>query len=295
VDVGGSHTAAAIARPDLLVLGRADGPGASMRIGDAATTAAVVAEVTTRAARAAAITLPVDRAVVGAAGAGRALERRELRVALAAHGLARTMEVVADGEIALAAAFGTDPGVLINAGTGSIAYARDGQGRLRRAGGYGWQFGDDGGGYWIGRLALAASAKARDGAGDGTPLLARLLAALGLREFDELVRWAATATPAQVASLAPRVLAAATANDPAARRILADAATELVTLVQVVEPMFPPDDPLPVATAGGLLQPESPLLEVFAAKLRAALPRARLHDVMVDAPVGALRLAAEMA
>jgi glucosamine kinase len=294
VDVGGSHTAAAIARPDLLILGRADGPGAPMRSGDATTTAAVVAEVTTRAARAAAITLPVDKAVVGAAGAGRALERRDLRNALAAHGLARSMEVVADGEIALAAAFGTEAGVLINAGTGSIAYARDRQGRLRRSGGYGWQFGDEGGGYWIGRRALAAAAKARDGAGDGTPLLARLLAALGLREFDELVRWTATATPSQVAALAPRVLAAAAGGDPAGRRIVADAAAELVTLVQVVEPMFPPDDPLLVATAGGMLQPESPLRDSFTTKLRAALPRARLHDVSVDAPLGALRLAAEM-
>lgn len=294
VDAGGSHTAAAIARPDLLILGRAEGRGAPMRAGDATTTAAVIAEVTTQAARAAAVTLPVDRAVVGAAGAGRALERRELRLALLPHGLARTMEVVADGDIALAAAFGTEPGVLINAGTGSIAYARDRQGRLRRSGGYGWQFGDEGSGYWIGRQALAAAAKARDGVGDGTPLLTRILAALGLREFDELVRWTATATPALVAALAPPVLAAAAAGDPAAQRIIAGAATELVQLVQVVEPMFPPDDPLPLATGGGMLQAGSPLLHAFAERLKAAVPRAQLHDVSVDAPLGALRLAAEL-
>ncbi|HKE90585.1 MAG TPA: BadF/BadG/BcrA/BcrD ATPase family protein, partial [Gemmatimonadales bacterium] len=187
-----------------------------------------------------------------------------------------------------------EPGVLINAGTGSIAYARDRQGRLRRSGGYGWQFGDEGSGYWIGRQALAAAARARDGIGDGTPLLARILTALGLREFDELVRWTATATPALVAALAPPVLGAAAAGDPAAQRIIAGAATELVQLVQVVEPMFPPDDPLPLATGGGMLQAGSPLLQAFVERLNAKLPRAQLHDVTVDAPLGALRLAAAL-
>jgi glucosamine kinase len=294
VDVGGSHCAAAIAQPDFVVLGRAEGRGVPMRSGAAAATAASVADVTTRAAHAAGVTLPVDRAMVGAAGAGRALERRELKQALAAHGLARSLEVTADGEIALAAAFGTEPGVLINAGTGSIAYARDGQGRLRRSGGYGWQLSDGGGGYWIGRTALAEAASARDGGGDGSALLARLLAALKLREFDDLVRWCATATPAEVATLAPHVMNAAATGDSAAQRIMADAAAELLQLVRVVEPMFPPDGPLPVAAAGGLLRPGSPLLTAFAARLEAALPRAQLRDVTVDAPLGALRLAAEL-
>jgi N-acetylglucosamine kinase-like BadF-type ATPase len=294
VDVGGSHSAAAIAQPDFVVLGRAEGPGIPMRSGGAAATAAAIADVTTRAARAAGVTLPVDRAMVGAAGAGRALERRELKQALAAHGLARSLEVTADGEIALAAAFGTEPGVLVNAGTGSIAYARDRHGRLRRSGGYGWQMSDGGGGYWVGRAALAEAATARDRGGDSSGLLARLLAALKLREFDELVRWCAAASPPEVAALAPHVMTAAAAGDSAARRITAEAAAELVQLVRLVEPMFPPDEPLLVAAAGGLLRSGSPLLEEFAARLTAALPRVRLRDVTVDAPLGALRLAAEL-
>jgi N-acetylglucosamine kinase-like BadF-type ATPase len=294
VDVGGSHTAAAISRADFVVLSRAEGPGVPMRSGGASETAAAVATVTARAARVAGVTLPVDRAMVGAAGAGRALERRELKQALAAHGVARSLEVVADGEIALAAAFGTEPGILINAGTGSIAYARDRHGRLRRSGGYGWQVSDEGGGYWIGRRALAAVAKARDGGGNGGALLARLLPALKLHEFDDLVRWAASAEPAHIAALAPHVMSAAAAGDPAALRIVEDAAAELVSLVQVVEPMFASEDPLPVAAAGGLLRAGSPLLEAFKVRLEAAVPRVRLQEVIVDAPLGALRLAAEL-
>jgi N-acetylglucosamine kinase-like BadF-type ATPase len=121
-----------------------------------------------------------------------------------------------------------------------------------------------------------------------------MLAALGLREFDELVRWASTATPSQVAALATPVLAAAKDGDAAARRITAEAASELVELVQIVEPMFSPDDALVVATAGGLLREDGPLYVAFRARLQAALPRVRLREIGVDAPLGAVRLAAEM-
>src|SRR2546427_7012138 len=82
--------------------------------------------------------------------AGRAQEQAELEAALIDAGVARQVRVLADGEVALATAFGTGPGILVNAGTGSIAYARDPAGELHRAGGDGWQLGDEGGGYWLG-------------------------------------------------------------------------------------------------------------------------------------------------
>ena len=232
--------------------------------------------------------------MIGAAGAGRPTEQRELRAALAAHGLAHRLEVVGDGEIALAAGFGTGAGILVSAGTGSVAYARDDQGRLRRSGGYGWQLGDEGGGYWIGRRALAAAARAHDRRGEGTTLLARLLAALGLRSFDDLVRWAATATPAQVAGVAPHLLNAAQEGEAVAQRVVDQAARELVELVRLLEPAFPPDQKLVVATAGGLLTPGSPLSTAFREALRLTLPRASVREHPVDTLLGALRLAAEL-
>src|SRR5207249_1678990 len=197
-DAGGSHSTVAIGREDGTVLGRAEGPGAAMRPGGAAASAVVLVDTARRAATEAGVSLPVDRAVVGAAGAGRAQEQRELAAALVAAGIARAARVLADAEVALATAFQSAPGVIINAGTGSIAYARDDAGRLHRCGGYGWQLGDEGGGYWLGRRALDAAARARDGRGEGSTLLARLLSGLGLEGFDDLVRWTATAPLAAV-------------------------------------------------------------------------------------------------
>ena len=292
-DAGGSHSTVVIGSRRK-ILGRADGPGAAMRPGGAAKSAAVLVETARRAAAQAGRDLPVERAVVGAAGAGRAQEQAELEAALREAEAARRVRVLADGEVALATAFGTGPGILVNAGTGSIAYARDPAGELHRAGGYGWQLGDEGGGYWLGRRALDAAARAQDGRGEGSTLLARLLGALGLQHFDDLVRWTATATPAQVAALAPHVLNAAREGEGVARQAMDDAAHELVGLTAALARHFPGTGPVPVAIAGGLLLPQSPLTAAFRDRLGTALTRARLVPDQIDSAMGALKLAAEL-
>jgi len=296
VDCGGSHTAVVVGDREGRVLSRAEGPGSAMKPGGAERSAAVILDVARRAAAQAGVALPAAAALVGAAGAGRAPERDELAAAITTAGVAERVGVRSDVEIALAAAFGDKPGILINAGTGSITYARTPDGRLHRAGGYGWQLGDEGGGYWVGRRALAATAQAHDGLTESSTLLGRVLVALGLQTFDDLIRWTATATPAQVAALAPHVLNAAREGEIVAQRIVADAAVELSQLVRGLSLHFAESDAIKMATTGGLLRPGSPLLLALSTNLSAAVPRARLSEggVAVDAPVGALRLAAEL-
>src|SRR2546427_3478421 len=294
-DAGGSHSTVVIGTADLTILGRADGPGSAMKPGGAAASAVVLAETARRAASQAGIHLPVGRAVVGAAGAGRAQEQRELEAALVQTGLAQRVRVMADAEIALSTAFADGTGIIVSAGTGSIAYARDPAGQLHRAGGCGWELGDEGGGYWLGRRALDGAARAQDGRGEGSTLLARLLGALGLQTFDDLVRWTATATPAQVAALAPHVLNAAHDGEVVAQRAVDDAAPELVALVVVLERHYPGTGPVAVATAGGLLLARSPLADAFRDRLTAESKRARLVSNRVDMAVGALQLAVRLA
>jgi len=267
-----------------------------MRPEGAEQSAVVIAETARRAADRAGVDLPADCLVVGAAGAGRAQEQRALEAALVAHGVAHQARAMSDGEIALAAAFGggsgEGAGIFLNAGTGSIAFARDRNGRVHRSGGYGWQLGDEGGGYWLGRRALLAAGRAVDGRGEGSTLLSRLLAALGLTDFDTLIRWASLATPAQVAALAPLVLNAAEEGEVVAQLALDDAARELVALVRVLARHFPEEDQVAVATGGGLLRPSSPLFAAVRSALAADVPQARLVGGPVDSALGALRLAA---
>ena len=294
IDVGGSHTTVVVGDKTAQVLARADGPGAAMRPGGAEASAAVIADIARRAAAAAAVTLPADAAMVGAAGAGREQEQQELATALIKAQVARRVRVAGDSEISLAAAFGEGPGILLNAGTGSIAFARSADARLHRAGGYGWLLGDEGGGYWLGRRALASAARATDDPQESSTLLERLLVALGLRHFDDLIRWTATATPAQIAALAPHVLNAALEGEQVAQQAVWEAAVELARLVGALAHHFPGTEPIAVATAGGLLRRGSPLLKALHDVLINTTPRARLVDGPVDAPAGAVRLAARL-
>src|SRR2546428_12659662 len=116
-DAGGSHSTVAIGREDGTVLGRAEGPGAAMRPGGAAASAVVLVDTARRAATQAGVSLPVDRAVVGAAGAGRAQEQRELAAALGAAGIARAARVLAAAQVGPGTALPSAHRVILYAGT----------------------------------------------------------------------------------------------------------------------------------------------------------------------------------
>ena len=73
------------------------------------------------------------------------------------------------------------PGVVIIAGTGSIAYGRNARSEAARAGGWGYMLGDEGSGYWIGRAALRAVLRDADRRGPATALTRLLLAPLRRR------------------------------------------------------------------------------------------------------------------
>src|SRR5213082_1971522 len=119
-------------------------------------------------------------------------ERRAL--ALTLRGLAWRVQVISDAQAAFLGAVGDGPGVLVLAGTGSIVVAHDGRGRWTRAGGFGPLVGDEGSGFWLGREWLRSLARRGD-----------------LHTVLRLVH--APDTVAQIAALAPRVLARARRGD----------------------------------------------------------------------------------
>jgi N-acetylglucosamine kinase-like BadF-type ATPase len=287
-DVGGSKTAVAVSR-DGKIVGRAEGPGAALRPGRALVSSSTIADVVRQALSSAGLLLG-DVLVVGAAGAGREPERDELRKALRGENVASSVVVTTDIEIALAAAFANGPGIVVSAGTGSVAVGRDRNGKRHRIGGYGWQMGDEGSGYAIGRASLGAVSRAVDGRSPKTALSDRLLKATRSDDYDDLVRWAAGASPAEVAALAPHVLAVAAAGDTLAQGIADYAARELSQLAICLVPKMDISPPIPVAVTGGLLGVEQPLRKTLLAKL-AEESVFQPTDNPVDAVAGALGMA----
>jgi len=285
VDVGGSQTTVAITDDVRRAVVRR-GPGSPVRPGRAILTATAVAELV-RGGLAEAGYLRADCLVVGAAGAGNATDADELRAALVREGMADRVIVTTDVLLALAA-LGDGPVAILVAGTGSIAIGRVEDGRVIRQGGYGWQMGDEGSGYWIGREALHAAGAAEDGRGPATTLAARLTAAVRGATIRDLVGWSTGAAPREVAGLVPTVATAAADGDAVARAILAAAGEQLGQLVDGLARQFPAGAAVPLGLTGGLIGAGGPLRQTVSDRVR---PPFALLPEPVDALLGGPRLA----
>jgi len=195
--------------------------------------------------------------------------------------------VTTDAELARAAAFAGAPGVLLIAGTGSIAVARDARGHSKRVGGLGWRMGDQGSAHWLGARALEAVGAMHDGLGEVTHLAESLCAAAHVAGIGALVRWSVTATPTQVAALGPAVLHTADSGDKIAVEIREAAVDALARLA-----VSAGGGVLPVALSGGLLAPGRPLRDRVTAALEGR-HRATVLQRAIDPCRGAPVIAAE--
>jgi N-acetylglucosamine kinase-like BadF-type ATPase len=292
VDVGASKTSVLMVGADG-VRKQSEVPGAALRPGMVLRSANTVVEAV-RAILRGTGRATADVLVVGAAGAGRKEEHREFSRALRAEDIAGTVRVTTDGEIALRAAFGLEPGILIAAGTGSIGIARDPAGEILTAGGYGWQMGDEGSGYAMGRAALGAVGRAHDDRGDATGLTQAVLEATRSESVPRLVRWAAAAGPGEVAILARHVVETAIGGDTVAMEIVADAADALISLATSLGDRFPAGTPASVALTGGLLRDGSSLQTAVLERL-ANRPDLVWTNRSVEPAEGAIMLAQELA
>jgi N-acetylglucosamine kinase-like BadF-type ATPase len=188
--------------------------------------------------------------------------------------------VTGDADTAQAGAFLGGPGVVVIAGTGSMAFGRNGE-RRARAGGHGFLLGDEGSAYWIGRAAARAALRWEDRLG-GSERIHRMVRAATGTDLEALVR-DVTSHPAErsrLTALAPALTALA-AEDPEAARITRQAAEHLAALAQSVRDRL---GPVPVAGAGRVFG-AGLIWDRFAELTGAARP-------LADAAVGAALLAA---
>src|SRR5580658_6411430 len=95
--------------------------------------------------------------------------------------------VTHDAMIALAGATSGEPGVIVIAGTGSMAFGQNARGETARAGGWGYIFGDEGGAFDIVRQALRAVLREQEGWGARTALTPALLEATGASDANQML------------------------------------------------------------------------------------------------------------
>ncbi len=155
-----------------------------------------------------------DFALFGLAGDGEGASARQLAKAL---GFGKT-HIVSDIDIAVEGALGDGNGFVVGLGTGSFFVARH-EGATTRIGGWGPQLGDECSGVWLGLAALRATLHAHDRLIDHSPLTSGILARFK-GSPREIVRFARSATSADMARFAPDIAKANRQGDPVATEIM---------------------------------------------------------------------------
>jgi N-acetylglucosamine kinase-like BadF-type ATPase len=297
VDGGASSTTCAVCNDDGAVLGIGRGHASNHILapgGRDRARAAVGGAIQTALRSAGLGTLEYRAAQFGMTGIVAGSERAAALAEVTADLLtAGTVVIEEDSWIALAGALACGPGVMVIAGTGSIAVGLDSDGRVARAGGWGYIFGDDGSAFALGRGGVHAALHARDGTGPDTILVQRIPAAIGLDlTAVTLEFYQGRLDRAAIARLAPVVTQSAAAGDPVARRLVADAAAALANLAAaVIRRLHWPDGATAVAPVGGVFAAGSTLLHPLREALTARAPGAVLVPPRYDPAAGALLLA----
>jgi N-acetylglucosamine kinase-like BadF-type ATPase len=279
VDGGASKTAAIVTDETGAPLGDGlAGPSNHLRVGietasrnveRAVNKALVAADVTSR---------EIVWAYCGIAGADHPAHRQEVVDSLSIFFPRGNFTVDNDARIALTGAVGYGGGVVVIAGTGSVAYGRNEEGGEWRAGGWGPIIGDEGSGFGIARAALSAIVRAHDGRGPATRMTDMLREQWNMKPEDvpRFVYAPATHTD-DIARFGRLAIEAAEGGDEVAVAILTDGGHELGDcVVAVARRLNMLGTAFPVSYVGGAFHAGPLLLEPMRDVILDAAPKATL-------------------
>jgi len=199
------------------------------------------------------------------------------------------LRLMHDAVIAHAGAFEGGPGVVVIAGTGSVAYGKNAAGESVTAGGWGYLFGDEGSAFWLARRAIEDAIRDED-AGKHSAIAPELLEYFNQHSLHALVRsfYAGEITRTDLARFARAIIERADTDASAMRYVqqaaqsLADLAVHAMARIELREG--------PLAFLGGMTKAAA-MKDAIAQAFAGAAPDAALVDPRSDAAHGALLLA----
>lgn len=231
---------------------------------------------------------------IGTAGAGRAYQSTILKGIIKDIGIKKNVIVRNDADIALVAGAGKEEGIIVIAGTGSIAYGSTLEGKSYRTGGWGHIVGDEGSAYYIGARALTEALRSYDGRRESTLLLPMLMDAINVDDVDYMIKYIYDDgfSKTKIAKLAKVVDEAYKKGDQTAKEILSDGSYELFLLADaVVRKLGFNDITTTLVTSGSVLLKNDFVFKNFERYVEQNYPKLQIVKLDKDAAYGAAYIA----
>lgn len=300
IDGGGTKTAAMLADMQGNVIAEETAGASNFQIIGTDKSADVLLDLIRKCCKAAGCSFAdVQCIVAGLTGAGRDSDKKQMNdalVALAKENRITLNQVVieSDARIALEGAFRGQAGIILIAGTGSIAFAKDHSGAIYRTGGWGRLLGDEGSGHTIGRDGLNAVTRHLDGRGKETLLTKLVAKEFGLSSQEKIIA-AVYREQFDVASVAPLVIQTAQKGDAECARILNKATFELSehvrALVKKIEKSARVVRKIPLSFVGSVITSDNVLTKILANKITFSLPQITVVKPQTTPAYGAVLMA----
>jgi N-acetylglucosamine kinase len=217
----------------------------------------------------------VDTICLGMAGVDRPEDKPLIKGIIAESLPSAQCIPVNDGIIALVGGAEKPVGIIVIAGTGSIAFGFNAAGQSARAGGWGHVLGDEGSGYVLGLRALRSVVRAYDGRTEPTKLHDIVLRHLDIERPEQLLAWIkkVNAGKAEIGSLSRLVFDAFDEGDATAAAIIREEAAELADAARAVaRKLFPSSSDFEIVVGGGNLRKCETYFDAFQKEVATRLP-----------------------
>lgn len=234
----------------------------------------------------------------GMAGIGRPDDKARMSSILrSASGTQCPIKVDTDALPALVGALGKKEGILLIAGTGSIAFGMTSGGDMVRSGGWGHILGDEGSAYDVGRQGLSAATRSCDSRGPTTRILNLALEYFDITSpFDLIPAVYENFSKSRIARFAEKVATARDEGDEIAHGIFINSAQALSGLVvSVAGKLGTSPYEKRIAILGGFIENDDFLRHEVERLLAAALPDFDITPAQADGLTGACILAHDIA
>ena len=299
IDGGGTKTHAVITDSSCRVIGEGfSGAANPLRVGLEDAVSHIDQAVADACAQAEIEIGDIDSACAAIAGINHPIHYHTMKDALDEALHIAGLELVTDARAALEGALDGKPGVVVIAGTGSIAIGLNEAGEQARAGGFGPTLSDEGSGYYIAQRALKAVVSSFDGRSPKTRLAESICNRLGVASPSDLpgVIYNSDSEPVEIAPLADLVDEAAREGDEVARQILTAAGSELGRLAaSVIEKLGLSSRPFRVACVGSVFRSGEVVLKPLRDAVLSVAPQAEIGPPLYPPAIGAAKLAIEPA